>query len=157
MIFAEVRWGQRWKIPIYWFCREAFLSSIGYFHQPELSWHLARLTLPITAHRAVTQSAPAASNYILWSSKSAAPQMIFSPASHLIKFSNKPHEVKRCIPKLQSESVAQLCCKIWGHSVFSLPADHMVNSSAIGSASLQRNGIKLLASGFWLLQKHQQQ
>lgn len=100
----------------------------------------------------------------LWKSNSAAPQMVFSPASHLTKFSswmdNKPHEVKRCNPGLQSESVAQLCCKIWAHSGFqyiSLTSRPHSPSSAIGSACLQRNGIKLLASGFCLLQQHQQQ
>lgn len=90
--------------------------------------------------------------------------MIFSPASHLTEFSswmdNKPREVKGWNPGLQSESVAQLCCKLWarsGSQDFSLTSRPQGPSSAIGSSCLQRNGIKLLASGFWLLQKAQQQ
>jgi hypothetical protein len=73
---------------------------------------------------------------------------------------NKPHEVKPCNPRLRSESVTQLCCKMWAHSGFQdfpLSSGPHGPSSAIGSACLQRNGINLLASGFWLLWKHQKQ
>lgn len=84
--------------------------------------------------------------------------MIFSPASHLTKFSswidNKPHEVRRHSPRLLSESAAQLCCKMRacsGFQDFSLTSRAHGPSSAIGSVCLQRNGIKLFSKWFLTL------
>lgn len=160
----KTRQGQRVEILTHWFCREASVSFRGDSHQHEILLLLASCTFTSHSPRGWCSVSPAVSNCALWSSKSAGPQMIFSSASHLSTFSswmdNKPREVKLCNPEFQSESVAQLCCELWarsGFQDFSLTSRPQGPSSAIGSASLQRNGIKLLASGFWFLQKHQQQ
>lgn len=161
---TEASWGQRLEILTHWFFREASLSFKGYSHQPELSLLLERCTFTNHGPQDYYSVNLAVSNCTLWPSKSAGPQMIFSPASHLATLSswmdNNPHEFKQCNPGFQSESVAQLCCKLWtrsGFQDFSLTGRPQGPSPAIRSACLQRNGIKLLASGFWLLQRHQQQ
>lgn len=157
----EARLGQTLEILIYWFCWEASHSFLWDFpawgHMASCEAYLCQLQgTALFVNTAV-------SHCTLWSGQSAAPQRIFSPVSRLTHFpagwTASPVRLSDVTQVTEWVSCSAMMLSVGPFRFPGLLSDQQTTWSLFCNriSLFQRNGIKLLASGFWLLQKHQQE